>query len=577
MKITSVELHPSGSSDICVLSFRDPSRANAYNVKAMVGLDADSIVARYYKGLGSSKAYNLSLEKRDVVIRIGLNPDFSQDETYSDLRDDIYRMIASSRTGLLQIQFKNDLAVLGVVSGFVQKVEAPHFQQEPEVQITVECLDPMIRGLDPINVDISGTFFDLDESYNRLTLAEASGEDGSTLWGAENIKSTSYLLNGSFADTSHWGGYHTVPITVDTGELVMQNTDASGAWGAFSDMIPAKFGEEWTISFLARSLHRGRAYISFVGSTDFAGDWITLDPNINTPLSLTAVAPAGTTGIIAYVMFENENLLGDGKTGRASVASLTQKNGVTDGTHAFRMRTTGLGVNFIEPPVSLPAFAGEEYTFALDLTPLRFAGSVMAPCIKFLDAANNVLQDTNTIWNTVMETTRRSHTATAPAGTTQVKPYIAILPSFEAELIDMDRLSFKKGTDTTYEEPRGTGYYAKNITDDLSTAPHGLTFDIKFNLGLAQIVITDPDDDSWYFTLTPAGGFLTGDVLHFSSEFNKKELYIVRDGVNIPIADAIETGSTWPIIFPGLNRFAIANAANLVWNSLSYLTAYWGV
>ncbi len=100
---SSVELHPANSSDVCVLSFRDPTHANPYNVKEIIGLDADEIVPRFYGGSGNSKFYNLLLEKREIVIRVELNPKFGEFETFSDLRDKLYRLIASSRTGIIQI------------------------------------------------------------------------------------------------------------------------------------------------------------------------------------------------------------------------------------------------------------------------------------------------------------------------------------------------------------------------------------------------------------------------------------------------------------------------------------------
>lgn len=164
MRITSVELHPAGSSAVCVLSFRDPGRQNPYSVKAIVGLDADEIVSRYYGGSGSTAKYNLSLVKREPVIRISLNPRAAQGETYSSLRDELYKMIASSRTGLLELQFKDGSTVVAAISGFVTKLEAPHFEKEPEVQLTIDCEDGLLRaptdtivslvGLDPASTTI---------------------------------------------------------------------------------------------------------------------------------------------------------------------------------------------------------------------------------------------------------------------------------------------------------------------------------------------------------------------------------------------------------------------------------------
>lgn len=279
MKITSVELHTANSSDFATLSFRDPQNLNPYNVKGIDGLDADDIVPRYYGGSGgSAKFYNLTLEKRTLVVRIGLNPRMSQAESYSNLRDDLYRFISSSRTGLIEVQFKNALATIATISGFVTKFEAPHFEKTQEVKLTISCDDPLLRAPNPVTVDLD-------------------------------------------------------------------------------DLLPAE---------------------------------------------------------------------------------------------------------------------------------------------------------------TV-------------------------------------------------------------ITDAFSTAPHGFIFGMDIATPRASILITDPDDDSWSFEVTPAGGFLADDILIFSSEYNDKFLYLVRDLEEIHLADKISAGSVWPIIFPGVNTFSFDEPAGLSWTLIEYRPTYWGV
>lgn len=155
MKLTSVEIHPEGSSAVAVLSFKDPRRQNPYNVRVIEGLDADTLLPRFYGNAGDQKFYNLALEKRDLRVLVDLNPEFST-QSYSGLRDDLYRMVASSRTGRVQLQFKNDTEVVAVVSGFVKKLEAPTFSKTPQVQISIECVEPMLRAPSATIVDIAG-------------------------------------------------------------------------------------------------------------------------------------------------------------------------------------------------------------------------------------------------------------------------------------------------------------------------------------------------------------------------------------------------------------------------------------
>lgn len=275
MKLTAVELHPHGGTDTIELSFRDPQRLGSFNAKNILGLDADAITARFY----ASGFYALSIEKRQVVIRIGLNPNFSLNETYNSLRDDIYAVITSSRTGMVHLHLKNGDDIVAAVNGFVSKVEAPLFEKTQEVVVTIDDVDGILRAVDLVEVDLTG-----------LTPAETE------------------------------------------------------------------------------------------------------------------------------------------------------------------------------------------------------------------------------------------------------------------------------------------------ITDLLSTAPHGFSFELEFSAAKAAIEITDPGDSTWSFEVTPAGGFLTGDILHFCSEQNEKVLYIERGPSTIHLADKITPGSVWPLIFPRrVNTFAVATSADIAWQSIEYYPAYWGV
>lgn len=281
MRVTSVELHPAGSTEVCVLSFRDPRGLNPYNVKGMSGLDASDGIAPKFYGVSANsvaKFFNLSLQKREVGLSISLSPNRTVDETYSDLRDDLYRMIASSRTGLIQIQFKNETGVVAAISGFVTKLEAPHFEKTPEVEFAIQAVDPWLKAPAPVNVDVVG-----------LNLADV------------------------------------------------------------------------------------------------------------------------------------------------------------------------------------------------------------------------------------------------------------------------------------------------NIQDLLSTAPHGFDFQMTFLANLASINISDPTDGSWSFVVTPVGGFLTGDVLHFSSDPSNKLLYIVRGAATIYLADVIAPGSIWPILFPRDNHFGAVSPGSMHIDAISYYPTYWGV
>lgn len=152
MRVTSVELRPEGSSEVIQLSFRDPRSLNPYQCKSIAPLDADELTPQFYGTSGDStkRYYRMTQKTRQPVALIGLNPRYGEedDNSYSELRDRLYRLIQSSRTGVVDIVFQADAVDVAVISGTVSKIEAGHFTSKPEVQITFNCPDPMLKSPD---------------------------------------------------------------------------------------------------------------------------------------------------------------------------------------------------------------------------------------------------------------------------------------------------------------------------------------------------------------------------------------------------------------------------------------------
>lgn len=164
MKITNIDVISSSLTDLINLSFRDPTSQNSYIAKAIVGLDADEISSKFY-GVGNvtnNKYYSMSMAKRTLVISILLNPKYELGETPSTLRDNLYKGISSSRTGALTLNFKDGTNTVAVIQGFLAKVEATHFSNTPEIQLTVECIDPMFTSPDFVDVNVGSITNPLD-------------------------------------------------------------------------------------------------------------------------------------------------------------------------------------------------------------------------------------------------------------------------------------------------------------------------------------------------------------------------------------------------------------------------------
>lgn len=116
------------------------------------------------------------------------------------------------------------------------------------------------------------------------------------------------------------------------------------------------------------------------------------------------------------------------------------------------------------------------------------------------------------------------------------------------------------------------------VPDGLSTAPHGMEFQVLLTNAQASFTIQDKaSDPEWEFKVIPDGGFAIGDSLNFSSEFGNKYLYIVRSGVTTHVFDKVTPTSVWPTLFPGTNSFHFVDADFFDWVFLRFSPAYWGV
>lgn len=164
MRVTDIELSY-GQVNFMTVAVQGASTDDRFLIKAIVGLDADEIVSKFYGFSTTSRTrqYSASLPQREIVMRIVLNPAYRNNETVDEIRDRLYRIISADRTGLLTLVFRADGASIAKISGFLSKFEVPHFSKEPELQITVKCDDPMFRSVGLI--EIKGSSLPSNDSF----------------------------------------------------------------------------------------------------------------------------------------------------------------------------------------------------------------------------------------------------------------------------------------------------------------------------------------------------------------------------------------------------------------------------
>ena len=166
MRADGIEL-VSNESVVLKAALARPSMRDKFFVKAMVGLDAGEITTAFY-GFGadpSVRFHNLKLPSREVVIRAVLNPDYLLNESYSDLRDGLYRAIATSRRGTVRLLFLSAGSERAYLDGHVIRFEVPHFSKIPELQITLRCDDAALKGLLPTELNGSDILDPLDGTH----------------------------------------------------------------------------------------------------------------------------------------------------------------------------------------------------------------------------------------------------------------------------------------------------------------------------------------------------------------------------------------------------------------------------
>lgn len=154
MRITDVALYSGskeGAEELLTFSLSKSEPTALFMVRDMTGLDNEELIPRFYGFSLNTKAkyYDFGMKARTIVLRLVLNPRFGIDESYSDLRDNLYRAISAVRTGVVVLHFNSIGTTVARIYGFITKFEVPYMTPLPEVQLTIRCDDPMFRAIDP--------------------------------------------------------------------------------------------------------------------------------------------------------------------------------------------------------------------------------------------------------------------------------------------------------------------------------------------------------------------------------------------------------------------------------------------
>jgi hypothetical protein len=159
MRVTSIDLYSDRFEENLRFSLQHASPFDKYMIRQIVGLDAEELIPKF-SGFGRQftkprkKFFDFTMPPREVAMRVALNPNFANNESYSDVRDELYKMVSATLTGEVIIYFNAGATAVAQLNGFITKFENAYFNALPETQITIRCEDPMMRGVAPIIYDV---------------------------------------------------------------------------------------------------------------------------------------------------------------------------------------------------------------------------------------------------------------------------------------------------------------------------------------------------------------------------------------------------------------------------------------
>lgn len=211
------------------------------------------------------------VQKRNIVLSVGYNPDYAANETISDLREDLYKLFVPGVFNL-EIEITDDVKGTYLTKGYVESCEPNLFTQDPEMIISILCPDPYFT------------------KKNNTTVVNVPSAQNFTIPFDGNVP-VGFLFEfdvvGGFWDNWALSGYPTRP-DVYVGTITGLQTQAGDHWEVSSvrGNRYAKYvrsGQD--ISFLPQfvgslndfKLYPGNNYFQLIQYNDFSNKTITYD------------------------------------------------------------------------------------------------------------------------------------------------------------------------------------------------------------------------------------------------------------------------------------------------------------
>jgi len=144
IKMTKVRLHGLSTIDLPVVGARPSDR---YILKTAEGLGPPEVDVSQSRTLHAGDVYQRRRpQSREVVLTVRLNPDHQMSETAADLRAELYGLLTPGYLDEVKIDILDGDDLQASTAGNVSKLEINPFSAEPEVQITIPCLQAYLHA-----------------------------------------------------------------------------------------------------------------------------------------------------------------------------------------------------------------------------------------------------------------------------------------------------------------------------------------------------------------------------------------------------------------------------------------------
>ena len=127
-----------------------------YIIKNADGLGPSEVDVSIQNTLNAGGYYQgRKTQLKEIVLQVGLNPNYNADENVSDLRTVLYGLLTPGAKDEVRIEILDFEDVLAYITGHVKKFEITPFSPTPEVQITISCIQQYWIDPELTNIDLS--------------------------------------------------------------------------------------------------------------------------------------------------------------------------------------------------------------------------------------------------------------------------------------------------------------------------------------------------------------------------------------------------------------------------------------